>query len=152
MTNTPHHRSDIPTDLTVVRGGAGKTGRRVAGDCASNAGAIRLGSRCCALYKVTGPRLLTLADAVGEIAAAAGREIRYVPITAEQFATGMLEQGVPRDFAVALAELMVTVLHGRNSSVTDGVHAAIGRAPTSPNMQEGPRPAKPGSRPERPDR
>jgi len=64
------------------------------------------------VYEVTGPRLLAFADAVGEIAAAAGREIRYVPITAEQFATGMLEQGVPRDFAVALAELMVTVLDG----------------------------------------
>ena len=82
------------------------------------------------VYEVTGPRLLTFADAVGEIAAATGREIRYLPITAEQFATGMIEQGVPRDFAVALAELMETVLDGRNSSVTDGVQAAIGRAPT----------------------
>ena len=30
------------------------------------------------LYELTGPRLLTFAEAVGEIAAAAGREIRYV--------------------------------------------------------------------------
>jgi uncharacterized protein YbjT (DUF2867 family) len=82
------------------------------------------------VYEVTGPRLLTFADAVAEITAATGREICYVPITVEQFATGMIEQGVPRDFAVALAELMEPVLDGRNSSVTDGVQAAIGRAPT----------------------
>ena len=32
------------------------------------------------LYEVTGPRLLTFADVVAEIARATGREIRYLPI------------------------------------------------------------------------
>ena len=82
------------------------------------------------VYEVTGPRLLTFAEAVAEIADATGREISYVPITAAEFATGMINQGAPRDFAMALVGLFGTVLDGRNSSLTDGVRAAIGRAPT----------------------
>jgi uncharacterized protein YbjT (DUF2867 family) len=82
------------------------------------------------VYEVTGPRLLTFAEAVAEIAAATGREIRYVPITGDEFAAGMIAQGVPRDFAMALTQLFEAVLDGRNSSLNNGVHAAIGRAPT----------------------
>jgi uncharacterized protein YbjT (DUF2867 family) len=81
------------------------------------------------VYEVTGPRLLTFAEAVAEIAAAIGREIRYVPVTGDEFAAGMIAQGVPRDFAMALTQLFEGVLDGRNSSLTNGVDAAIGRAP-----------------------
>ena len=34
------------------------------------------------LYELTSPRLMTFADAVGEIAKATGRDIRYVPVSA----------------------------------------------------------------------
>src|SRR5215207_6874457 len=33
------------------------------------------------LYELTGPRLLTFAEAVGEIAAATGRDVRFVPVS-----------------------------------------------------------------------
>ena len=36
------------------------------------------------LYELTGPRLLTFADAAGEIAKATGREVRYVPVSIER--------------------------------------------------------------------
>jgi len=49
--------------------------------------------------------------------------------TAEAFAAGLTEQGLPRGFALALSELLETVLDGRNSWLTDGVQAAIGRPP-----------------------
>ena len=39
------------------------------------------------LYELTGPRLLTFAEAAAEIAAATGREIAYVPITFDEYAT-----------------------------------------------------------------
>jgi len=39
-----------------------------------------------ALYELTGPRLLTFAEAVGEIARTSGRAIRYVPVSIEQHA------------------------------------------------------------------
>ncbi|MCP9487824.1 MAG: hypothetical protein MSC30_18450, partial [Gaiellaceae bacterium MAG52_C11] len=35
------------------------------------------------LYELTGPRLLTFAEAVMEISRAVGREIRYLPISIE---------------------------------------------------------------------
>jgi uncharacterized protein YbjT (DUF2867 family) len=39
------------------------------------------------LYELTGPRLLSFADAVKEIADATGREIRYVPVLLDAFAS-----------------------------------------------------------------
>ncbi|HKE70257.1 MAG TPA: NAD(P)H-binding protein [Nocardioidaceae bacterium] len=81
------------------------------------------------VYEVTGPRLLTFDQAVGEIAAAAGREIRYVPITAEEYAAGAAEQGVPAEFATFLGELFGTIFDGRNVYVADGVQQALGRPP-----------------------
>src|ERR671917_2019236 len=47
------------------------------------------------VYELTGPRMLTFEEAVGEIAAATGREIRYVPVSIDEFATGAREQGEP---------------------------------------------------------
>jgi uncharacterized protein YbjT (DUF2867 family) len=81
------------------------------------------------LYEVTGPRLLTFADALQEIAKATGREIHYVPVSRDEYTTAMLEQGVPAEFANPLAELIATVLDGRNAYLSDGVRRALGREP-----------------------
>lgn len=81
------------------------------------------------LYEVTGPRLLTFAEAVGEIGEAAGREIRYVPVSQEEFAAAAVDQGVPAEFIELLAYLFGEVLDGRNAHVTDGVQRALGRPP-----------------------
>lgn len=81
------------------------------------------------LYEVTGPRLLTFAEAVLEIAKATGREIRYVPVSPEQYASALLEQGLPPDFVTPLIELITTVLDGRNARLADGVQRALGRPP-----------------------
>jgi uncharacterized protein YbjT (DUF2867 family) len=43
------------------------------------------------LYELTGPRALTFAEAVGEIAAASGRDVRYVPISLDEFAERCVE-------------------------------------------------------------
>ena len=40
------------------------------------------------VYELTSPRLLTFAEAVGEIAAASGRRIDYVPVSVEEYAAG----------------------------------------------------------------
>ena len=39
----------------------------------------------CQNYELTGPRLLTFAEAIGEIAKAAGRDIRYAQVPLEQY-------------------------------------------------------------------
>ena len=49
------------------------------------------------LYELTGPRLLTFAEAVGEISRAAGRKVRYVPISTEEFASALNQGGVPSE-------------------------------------------------------
>ena len=80
------------------------------------------------LYEVTGPRLLSFADAAAEIAAASGRPVQYAPISLEEFRAGMTEAAGP-DLANLLTELCREVFDGRNESVTDGVQRALGRAP-----------------------
>lgn len=78
------------------------------------------------LYEVTGPRLLTFADAVAEIAQVTGRPIRYRQITPDEFTAGM-RGAAPDDVIDLLLELFTVVLDGRNSSVTYGVKEALGR-------------------------
>jgi uncharacterized protein YbjT (DUF2867 family) len=51
-------------------------------------------------YELSGPRLMTFGDAVLEITRAAGRDIRYVPLTPEAYADEQRAQGVPEKGAV----------------------------------------------------
>jgi uncharacterized protein YbjT (DUF2867 family) len=81
------------------------------------------------LYELTGPRLLTFVEAVGEISRAVGREIRYVPISIEDFAAASVEQGVPSEVVEMLTVLFGEVLDGRNARLADGVRRALGREP-----------------------
>ncbi|WKN56275.1 NmrA family transcriptional regulator [Rhodococcus opacus] len=81
------------------------------------------------LYELTGPRLLSFGDAVAEIAEATGLEIRYTPVTSEEYSTALAGQGVPSDAIGLLTYLFDEVLDGRNASLTDGVERALGRAP-----------------------
>jgi uncharacterized protein YbjT (DUF2867 family) len=81
------------------------------------------------LYELTGPRLLTFAQAVDEISRATGREIRYLPISISEFAAGAAEQGVPVEYVDLLTYLFGEVLDGRNAHLTDGVQRALGREP-----------------------
>jgi uncharacterized protein YbjT (DUF2867 family) len=80
------------------------------------------------VYELTSPRLMTFADAVGEIAEATGRDIRYVPISIDEYAAGAAEHGVPPEYVGFLSYLFGDVL-GRNAYVTDGVQRALGREP-----------------------
>jgi uncharacterized protein YbjT (DUF2867 family) len=72
---------------------------------------------------------LTFADAVGEIAWATGREIRYVPASIEDFAAALEAQAVPGEWIELLVYLFQEVLDGRNAHLTDGVERALGRKP-----------------------
>ncbi|WP_395449613.1 NAD(P)H-binding protein [Aminobacter sp. UC22_36] len=79
------------------------------------------------LYELTGPRMLTFADAVAEISAATGRDVRFVEISADEFKAGLAEQRLPQDLIDLLAMLFTEVLDGRNQHVVDGVSRALGR-------------------------
>ncbi len=71
------------------------------------------------LYEVTGPRLLTFADAVGAVAAAADRPVQFAGVTPEQYEDGLAQSGVPEEFASLVMYLFTTVLDGRNSHLAD---------------------------------
>jgi uncharacterized protein YbjT (DUF2867 family) len=81
------------------------------------------------LYELTGPRLLTFADAVAEIARASGRELRYRHVSMDAFAAEAAAQGMPADIVGFLGYLFTEVLDGRNAHLTDGVARALGREP-----------------------
>jgi uncharacterized protein YbjT (DUF2867 family) len=81
------------------------------------------------LYELTGPRLLSFADAVAEIAKAAGRDIRYIKVSHDEFTASVAAHDLPPEFAWLLNELFTEVLDGRNETLTDGVQRVLGRAP-----------------------
>jgi uncharacterized protein YbjT (DUF2867 family) len=81
------------------------------------------------IYEVTGPRLLSFAEAVAEIALATGRDISYRTITPSRFADALATQGMPTELVAPLVAVFGTVLDGRNAHVADGVARALGRPP-----------------------
>jgi uncharacterized protein YbjT (DUF2867 family) len=81
------------------------------------------------VYELTGPRLLTFAEAVQEIGRAAGRDIRYVQVPMEQYKGALAEHQVPADFVWLIDYLFSEVLDGRNARLADGVQRALGRPP-----------------------
>jgi uncharacterized protein YbjT (DUF2867 family) len=81
------------------------------------------------LYEVTGPRLMSFGDAVTEIAAATGREVRFETVPMEAFGAELGQQGLSADEVWLVTYLFTEVLDGRNESLTDGVRRALGREP-----------------------
>lgn len=81
------------------------------------------------VYELTGPRLLRFADAIAEIATASGREIRYVPVTIDEYTAALREHDVPADVVSLMTYLFTEVLDGRNAHPDDGVRRALGREP-----------------------
>jgi len=81
------------------------------------------------VYEVTGPRLLTFAEAVGAIAESSGRQVTYTSVPLEAFIAFLAEAGEAPEVIEMLAYLFTEVLDGRNASVADGVKRAIGRPP-----------------------
>ncbi len=81
------------------------------------------------VYEVTGPRLLTFAAAVAEIAEATGRDVKFISVEPGDYAKALLAEGVPADVVDLLIYLFTTVLDGRNEHLTDGVRRALGREP-----------------------
>lgn len=83
----------------------------------------KLVGRTCEL---SGPRALTFAEATAEISAAAGRPVRYQPVSVDEY-TAAAADFVGPEAAPAVAALFAKVLDGRNSSVTPDVEEILGR-------------------------
>jgi uncharacterized protein YbjT (DUF2867 family) len=81
------------------------------------------------VYELSGPRALTFAKAVAEIAAATGRDLRYTYVPVDAYAAALTEQGLPAEIVATVRYLFATVLDGRNSATRDGIQRALGRPP-----------------------
>ncbi|MGR6921161.1 NAD(P)H-binding protein [[Actinomadura] parvosata] len=79
------------------------------------------------VYELTGPRLMSFADAVREIAQATGCDIRYVPLTDEEYAEEQRAHGVPEEWVQLSIGLYAYVRSGALSSLTDDVQKVLGR-------------------------
>jgi uncharacterized protein YbjT (DUF2867 family) len=74
------------------------------------------------VYELTGPRALTMEQAVAEIARATGKPIAYERISADEY-----RKVAPPELAEVVVFLMTELLDGRNSQPQDGVQRALGR-------------------------
>ena len=82
------------------------------------------------IYELTGPRLLTFAQAIDEIAHATGRSIHYEQVPIEVYTTMLAEYNVPQEAIALTTYLFTEVMDGRNSLLTNGIEQALGRQPT----------------------
>ncbi|MET9379431.1 NmrA family transcriptional regulator [Streptomyces sp. NPDC002992] len=81
------------------------------------------------VHELTGPRLLTFAEVAAEVTRASGREVAYVPMTEDEYASLLQQFGLPAPDAQWLSALFSMLLDGHNASVTDGVKRVLGREP-----------------------
>lgn len=79
------------------------------------------------VHELTGPRLLTFADAVAAIAEATGRPIDYEQVTPDRMAADLVSAGLPAEDAEGLVGLFADILDGHNAHLSDGVERALGR-------------------------
>ena len=79
------------------------------------------------LYELTGPRALTFAEAVEEIAHVTRRDIRFTTVPAEGYRQALEQAELPAQLIDLVLYLFTTVLDGRNTPVADGVQRALGR-------------------------
>jgi uncharacterized protein YbjT (DUF2867 family) len=81
------------------------------------------------LYELTGPRALSFPEAIADIAAVTGRNIRFTEVSRQAYTAELAGQGVPADYAELVLYLFSKVLDGRNTRVADGVERALERRP-----------------------
>ena len=80
-------------------------------------------------YEVTGPRLLSFADAVADIAAATGLDVKFVTVSIDEYVVALADYGLPQEVVAMLRNLYTKVFDGRNARLADGVQRALGREP-----------------------
>ncbi|MEU3229012.1 NAD(P)H-binding protein [Nocardiopsis alba] len=80
-------------------------------------------------YELGGPRTSTLAEAVGEISAALGREVRYEPVSVEEYVEGLTKEGWSEAGAREMVVALSAIRRGREARISPGVREALGRGP-----------------------
>jgi uncharacterized protein YbjT (DUF2867 family) len=81
------------------------------------------------VYEVTGPCLLTFAEAAAEIGDAIGRDVEYRDVSVPEAREQLIRGGLPAEMADDLVALFAEVLDGHNGYLSDGVRKALDREP-----------------------
>ncbi|MEV8437450.1 NAD(P)H-binding protein [Actinosynnema sp. NPDC051121] len=81
------------------------------------------------VYNLSGRVALTFAEAVDIIGHAIGREVKYVPVSQEDYEAELVEFGVPTDYARFIGELTARIDHGTSGAVTFTVEQVTGHQP-----------------------
>jgi uncharacterized protein YbjT (DUF2867 family) len=84
-----------------------------------------------ATYELSGPELLTFAQAAAILGNACGRPVTFEAVDVATFVDDLAADDVPTAEAEPLAYLFTDILDGRNASLADGVEQLLGRPPTS---------------------
>jgi uncharacterized protein YbjT (DUF2867 family) len=82
------------------------------------------------IYELTGPRLMTIPQAITEISNACGRSIQFQPLTIEENVRLLRSYQLPEDYIWLVNYLFVEVLDGRNATVSSDVEKVLGRKAT----------------------
>ena len=80
-------------------------------------------------YELSGPAGITYGEVAATLSKVLGREVRYVPITPEQYKQGALGAGIPEPYADALVDLTRYYREGHASRVSPAVKEITGWEP-----------------------
>lgn len=84
-------------------------------------------------YALSGPRLMTFAEAAGLLAEGLGRPVRHVDLPSESWRRLIkAEMGIPDDYATFLAARFDAIRAGADAHLSDGVRVVLGRPPHEP--------------------
>jgi uncharacterized protein YbjT (DUF2867 family) len=80
-------------------------------------------------FDLTGPEALDHAQVAAILAQAAGREVSYQEVTPDAMRQGLLQAGLPADYAEFLLVILAAFKDGHAERITDAVQRITGRAP-----------------------
>ncbi|WP_207782770.1 NAD(P)H-binding protein [Phytoactinopolyspora limicola] len=82
------------------------------------------------IYELTGPRAITVGEAVEAISTASGRSIRFAPTPPDEYAEYLVSRGLyDKETALVVASLAEYIRDGHDEHLSDGVQRALGRQP-----------------------
>jgi uncharacterized protein YbjT (DUF2867 family) len=84
-----------------------------------------------ATYELSGPELLSFAQAAAILSEELGRPVTFESVDVPAFVEDLAADGVPAEEAEPLAYLFTDILDGRNASLTDGIPSLLRREPSS---------------------
>jgi uncharacterized protein YbjT (DUF2867 family) len=82
------------------------------------------------IYELTGPRLMTIPQAIAEISDACGRKIQFQALTLEENVQLLRSYQLPEDYIWLVNYLFAEVLDGRNASISSDIEKVLGRKAT----------------------